>query len=139
MSIVGYGASGRANTLIQYCGIDESLLDYIIDDAPMKHGYFTPGSHLKIFSRDILKQKKPDYILIFAWSFFNEIIEKNIKYLHEGVKFIIPLPKVKIVSFNSGSMLKKFMKTPRSLNNYESDDVNGYKARNDKKWSVIKN
>ena len=74
----------------QYCGINQSLLDYIIDDAPMKHGYFTPGSHLKIFSRDILKQNKPDYILIFAWSFFNEIIEKNIKYLHEGVKFIIP-------------------------------------------------
>ena len=107
MSIVGYGASGRANTLIQYCGINQSILDYIIDDAPMKHGYFTPGSHLKIFSRDILKQNKPDYILIFAWSFFNEIIEKNIKYLHEGVKFIIPLPKVKIVSFNSGSIVEE--------------------------------
>ena len=106
-SVVGYGASGRANTLIQFCGIDNSLLEYIVDDAPIKQGLYTPGSHLRIYSRDKLADKTPDYILIFAWSFFNEIIEKNIKYLHEGVKFIIPLPKVKIVSFNSGSIVEE--------------------------------
>lgn len=106
-SIVGYGASGRANTLIQYCGIDNAYLDYIIDDAPMKQGYFSPGSHLKIFSRKILEEETPDYILIFAWSFFNEIIEKNITFLRKGVKFIIPLPKVKIVLFQDGSIVEK--------------------------------
>ena len=105
--IIGYGASGRANTLIQYCGIDETLLNYIIDDAPMKQGYYTPGSHIKICSRDILEDNTPDYILIFAWSFFNEIIEKNMKYLKLGVKFIIPLPKVKIVYYESGSIIEK--------------------------------
>lgn len=105
--IVGYGASGRANTLIQYCGINESYLEYIIDDAPMKQGYCTPGSHLKIYSREALEKQTPDYILIFAWSFFNEIVEKNINYLHKGVKFIIPLPKVKIIYFQSGNIIEQ--------------------------------
>ena len=111
--VVGYGASGRANTLIQYCGIDKYLLDYIIDDAPMKQGYYTPGSHIKICSRDILKSEKPDYILIFAWSFFNEIIEKNMKSLQEGVKFIIPLPKVKIIHYKSGSIIEEIYETQK--------------------------
>ena len=110
-SIVGYGASGRANTLIQYCNIDKNLLDYIIDDAPMKHGYYTPGSHLEIRSRDSLEEKLPDYILIFAWSFFSEIIEKNIHYLHRGVKFIIPLPEVKIIFSKSGKIVEKIYTT----------------------------
>lgn len=109
-SIVGYGASGRANTLIQYCNIDNSFLDYIIDDAPMKHGYCTPGSHLEIRSRDSLEEKLPDYIIIFAWSFFSEIIEKNIQYLHMGVKFIIPLPEVKIIFSKSGNITEKIHK-----------------------------
>jgi len=109
--IVGYGASGRANTLIQYCNIDKNLLDYIIDDAPMKHGYYTPGSHLEIRSRDSLDEKLPDYILIFAWSFFSEIIEKNIQYLHRGVKFIIPLPEVKIIFSKSGKIIEKIYTT----------------------------
>ena len=105
--IIGYGASGRANTLIQYCNIDKNLLDYIIDDAPMKQGFYTPRSHLEIRSRDALEEKLPDYILIFAWSFFSEIIEKNIKYLHMGVKFIIPLPEVKIIFSKSGKICEK--------------------------------
>ena len=56
-TIVGYGVSGRANTLIQYCNIDTNLLDYIIDDSPMKQGYYTPKSHLEIRSRESLKEK----------------------------------------------------------------------------------
>ena len=106
-SIIGYGASGRANTLIQYCNINDEILDYIVDDAPMKQGYYTPGSHLEIKSRESIEENIPDYILIFAWSFFNEIIEKNIKYLHKGVKFIIPLPEVKIISSHSGEIIEK--------------------------------
>ncbi len=105
--VVGYGASGRANTLIQYCGINEEFINYIVDDAPMKQGFYTPGSHIEIFSRDKLEEFTPDFILIFAWSFFNEIIEKNIKYLKQGVKFIIPLPKVKIIYLESGSIVEE--------------------------------
>lgn len=106
-SIVGYGASGRANTTIQYCGIDDRHIDYMIDDAPAKHGYYTPGSHLEIKPRSALEENTPDYILIFAWSFFNEIIEKNMAYLKQGVKFIVPLPEVKVFSWQDGQIVEK--------------------------------
>jgi len=96
-SIAGYGASGRANTMIQYCGIDESLLEFMIDDAPAKNGFYTPGSHLKIFPSSVLYQSDPpDYVLVFAWSFFKEILEKNQLYIKNGGKMIVPLPEVRI-------------------------------------------
>jgi methylation protein EvaC len=96
-SIAGYGASGRANTMIQYCGIDHSNLDYMIDDAPAKQNYFTPGSHFEIFGSSILSEKNPpDYLLIFAWSFFDEIARKNETYLTNGGRMIVPLPEVQL-------------------------------------------
>ena len=96
-TIAGYGASGRANTMIQYCGIDHTHLDYMIDDAPAKNGFFTPGSHLKIYPSSVLHQNNPpDYVLVLAWSFFKEISEKNQEYLNNGGKMIVPLPEVRI-------------------------------------------
>ena len=97
--IAGYGASGRANTMIQSCNISNDQISYIIDDAPAKLGFYTPGSHIEICSSDKLKQKlKPDYILVFAWSFLEEIKLKNKNYISSGGKFIIPLPKVTILN-----------------------------------------
>ena len=97
-TIAGYGASGRANTMIQYCGINHSHLDYIIDDAPAKAGFFTPGSHFEIHPSSILDQPNPpDYLLIFAWSFFDEIVKRSKKYLDGGGRMIVPLPEVKIL------------------------------------------
>ena len=96
-TIAGYGASGRANTMIQYCGINNSHLDYMIDDAPAKAGFFTPGSHFEIHPSSILDQPDPpDYLLIFAWSFFDEIAQRSKKYLDGGGRMIVPLPEVKI-------------------------------------------
>jgi hypothetical protein len=96
-SIAGYGASGRANTMIQYCGIDDTILDFMIDDAPAKAGFYTPGSHLKIFSSSVLYQSNPpDYVIVFAWSFFKEILDKNQQYIQNGGKMIVPLPEVRI-------------------------------------------
>jgi SAM-dependent methyltransferase len=81
-NIAGYGASGRANTMIQYCGINSSHLDYMIDDAPAKAGFFTPGSHFEIHPSAILNEPNPpDYLLIFAWSFFDEIARRSQKYI----------------------------------------------------------
>lgn len=94
--IAGYGASGRANTMIQYCGIDNNLVDYMIDDADAKQGFFTPGSHLEIRSNKALYENPPDYVIVFAWTFFDEIKSKNEKYIENGGKFIIPLPEVSI-------------------------------------------
>lgn len=95
--VAGYGASGRANTIIQYCDIDESHVQYMIDDAPSKWGYWTPGSHLEIFSNDILMKESPDYLLVFAWTYFREIVEKNAAYLGTGGRMITPLPEVHIL------------------------------------------
>ena len=96
-TIAGYGASGRANTMIQYCGINHDHLDYIIDDSPAKVGFYTPGSHFEICTNSILeKSELPDYLLIFAWSFFNEIRKKNSDYLTNGGHMILPLPEISL-------------------------------------------
>lgn len=97
--IAGYGASGRANTIIQYCGIGREHLEYMIDDAPAKHGYSTPGSHLVIRSNDVLRTDPPDYLLIFAWSFFNEIAAKSADYVAQGGRLMVPLPDVRITFY----------------------------------------
>lgn len=95
--IAGYGASGRANTIIQYCGITQDHLDYIIDDAPAKQGFYTPGSHFEIRPCSVLLgNDAPDYVLVFAWSFFDEICKKNCEYLARGGKMILPLPNINI-------------------------------------------
>lgn len=101
-TIVGYGASGRANTILQFCELNDELLDYMIDDAPAKQGYFTPGSHLEIFPSQVLNHNTPpDYILLFAWSFLDEICKRNVDYLKSGGKIIVPLPEVKIYDINN--------------------------------------
>lgn len=96
-TIVGYGASGRANTIIQYCGITTDHIDYIIDDGPAKQGLYTPGSHIEIRSREALETTNPDYILLFAWAFHKEIAPKLQDYFDNGGHMIVPLPDVKIV------------------------------------------
>lgn len=97
-TIAGYGASGRANTMIQYCGIDHRHLTYMIDDAPAKSGFYTPGSHFEIHPSSILdRSDAPDFLLIFAWSFFDEIRKRNTRYLEAGGRMILPLPHVRIV------------------------------------------
>ena len=96
--VYGYGASGRANTVIKFCNIDSELIDFIIDDAPAKQGFFTPGSHIEITTSEILKgANKPDYILLFAWTFENEIRERNKDFFKNGGKIILPLPEIKIL------------------------------------------
>jgi len=97
-SVAGYGASGRANTIMQYCGITNDIVSYMIDDAPAKIGYFTPGSHLEIFPSSVLyTNNPPDYVLVFAWSFVKEIVSRNKQYIESGGKMILPLPKVEII------------------------------------------
>ena len=96
--IAGYGASGRANTIIQYCGIGREHLDCIIDDAPAKWGYFTPGSHLEIRPNEALNTAPPDYLVVFAWGYLNEIADKCKSFLDGGGKMIVPLPEVRVIS-----------------------------------------
>ena len=106
-TIAGYGASGRANTIIQYCGITSHHISYMIDDSEAKIGFYTPGSHLFIQSNDVLESSDaPDYILLFAWSFLDEIIAKCSRFLKNGGKIIVPLPNVKVITKDDLGKLK---------------------------------
>jgi len=83
--------------MIQYCGITDAHLDYMIDDAKAKNGYYTPGSHLLIYPSSVLMgSASPDYVLVFAWSFFEEICKRNSAYLASNGRMILPLPNVSI-------------------------------------------
>lgn len=96
--IVGYGAAAKGNILTNYFKIDSNILDYIVDSTPYKQGLFTPGMHIPVYNEGHLSIDKPDYVLILAWNFSDEIIEKEKEYLKNGGKFIVPIPKIKIIS-----------------------------------------
>lgn len=97
-TIIGYGASGRGTMIMNYCGIDGTYLDYVVDDAPAKHGFFTPGTHVPIYPWERTSEGKfPDFALLFAWSFSSEVLKKRQDYIAKGGKFIVPLPQVKVV------------------------------------------
>ena len=71
-------------------------IELIIEDSPLKQGLFTPGSHIPITSPDILLEKKPDYLMIFAWNYADEIIKK-VEKKYQPMNYIIPMPELKIV------------------------------------------
>lgn len=95
--IVGYGAPAKGNTLLNYCGIRTDFLDYTVDRNPAKQGKYLPGTHLPIMHPDVIKQHKPDYILILPWNIKDEIMQQ-LGYIREwGGRFIIPIPTVTVV------------------------------------------
>ncbi len=95
--IVGVSAPAKGNTLLNYCGITTEYLDYITEKAQMKVGLFTPGTHIPVYGDDKLLQDQPDYALILAWNFADEIMSNLSEFKKRGGKFIIPIPKPKIV------------------------------------------
>jgi SAM-dependent methyltransferase len=95
-SIVGYGAPGKGNTLLNYCGIRTDFLDYTVDRNPYKHGKFLPGTHIPIFPTEKIRETRPDYVLILPWNLKDEIREQ-LQYIREwGGKFVVPIPEVDI-------------------------------------------
>jgi len=95
--IVGYGASARGNVLLNYCRIGRETLSYIVDSIPYKQGRFTPGTHIPIYKESKLTEDKPDYVLILAWNFADEIIAKQRAYQDSGGKFILTTPKLQVI------------------------------------------
>lgn len=95
--IAGYGAPGRSTTLLNYFGIDNKILNYIVDDNPYKHGFYTPGTHIPIFDIPQIQKTNPDYLLILSWNFAEPIMKRLTYYKKSGGKFIIPVPEPQIV------------------------------------------
>jgi len=95
--IIGYGAAAKGNTLLNYFGIGADLLDYIVDTTPIKQGLYSPGSHVPVVHPEKIKEQTPDYIFILAWNYADAIIEKERSLKEKGVKFIIPVPNVRII------------------------------------------
>jgi len=95
-TIFGYGAPAKSSTIINSIGLNNKHIELIIEDSPLKQGLFTPGSHIPITSPDILLEKKPDYLMIFAWNYADEIIKK-VEKKYQPMNYIIPMPELKIV------------------------------------------
>jgi SAM-dependent methyltransferase len=96
-SVAGYGAPGKGNTLLNYCGIRTDFLDFTVDRNPYKHGRFLPGTHIPIHPVEFIKERRPDYILILPWNLRDEIVAQ-LAYAREwGAKFIVPIPVARIL------------------------------------------
>ncbi|EME69128.1 SAM-dependent methyltransferase [Paramagnetospirillum caucaseum] len=95
--IGAFGAPAKATTLMYHFGIGPELVDFIIDDSPLKQGLYSPGMHIPVVSSTDGFAKKPDYLVILAWNFAQVIIGKNVAFQESGGKFIIPIPKVEVV------------------------------------------
>jgi hypothetical protein len=95
--IAGYGAPAKGNTLLNYVGIGPDVIDYLTDTTPMKQGLYSPGGHIPVVSPDKLISDRPDYVLLLAWNYADAILKKEAKLREDGVKFIIPVPDVRIV------------------------------------------
>jgi SAM-dependent methyltransferase len=95
-SIVGYGAPGKGNTLLNYCGVRGDFLDYTVDRNPYKQGRFTPGTHIPICRPDKIAETRPDYLLILPWNLKDEIMEQMAGIRAWGGQFVVPIPDVKV-------------------------------------------
>jgi len=94
--IVGYGAPAKANTLLNYCGVSSSIIDYTVDRNPHKQGHFLPGTHIPIRHPDKIVETKPDYLLILPWNLRKEIMEQMAHIAEWGGQFVVPIPEVKV-------------------------------------------
>ena len=96
-SIVGYGAPGKGNTLLNYCGIRTDFLDYTVDRNPYKQGKYLPGTHIPIFHPDRIVETKPEYLFVLPWNFKDEIIEQMAHIREWGGRFIVPIPHIEVI------------------------------------------
>jgi len=94
--VAGYGAPGKGNTLLNYCGIRTDLLDYTVDRNPYKQGRFLPGTHIPIFEPAWITETRPDYVLILPWNLRDEVVQQLAHVRDWGARFVVPIPEVRV-------------------------------------------
>jgi hypothetical protein len=95
--LAAYGAAAKGNTLLNYCGIKNDLLDYVVDANPHKQGKWLPASHIPVVSEDVLKAGRPDYVLVLPWN-LREEITLQLAYIKEwGGQFVVPIPHLQLI------------------------------------------
>lgn len=97
LKIAGYGAPAKATTLMYHFGLGADVLEYIVEDAPLKIGLFTPGLHVPVVGVEALYQMRPDYVVVLAWNFAEPIIANHARFRSEGGRFVVPLPNLAVV------------------------------------------
>jgi len=95
--IVGYGAPGKGNTLLNYCGIREDFIDYVVDRNPIKQGKFLPGTRIPIFDPQHIDETKPDYVIIMPWNIKDEIVKQLDHVRQWGAKFVVAIPELTVI------------------------------------------
>jgi SAM-dependent methyltransferase len=95
--VVGYGAPGKGNTLLNYCGIRTDLLDYTVDRSPHKQGRFLPGTRIPILAPEKIFETRPDYVLILPWNLKDEICQQMAAIREWGGRFVVPIPEVQVL------------------------------------------
>lgn len=95
-TVVGYGAPGKGNTLLNYCGIRTDFIDYTVDRNPYKQGKYTPGTHIPIHHPDRIRETRPDYLFLLPWNLKDEIMQQ-MSYVREwGGRFVVPIPEIRV-------------------------------------------
>ena len=97
LSVVGYGAPGKGNTLLNHCGIREDLMQYTVDRSPVKQGKFLPGTHIPIYAPERLAETRPDYVLILPWNLRDEISHQLQDVRSWGARLVVPIPELEII------------------------------------------
>lgn len=123
-SIVGYGAPGKGNTLLNYCGIGTDFIDYTVDRSPHKQGHYLPGSLIPVYDVEKISETKPDYIMILPWNLKDEIM-KQMNYVQGwGAKFIIPIPEPMIVDPQEHEVVESYNMDITKVDKVESLEAN---------------
>jgi hypothetical protein len=96
-SIAGYGAAAKGSTLLNFTGVDGELIDYVVDRNVHKHGLHMPGVHIPIAAPERLLEDQPDYVLLVAWNYRDEVVAQQAEYLRRGGRFIVPIPTPELI------------------------------------------
>jgi novobiocin biosynthesis protein NovU/D-mycarose 3-C-methyltransferase len=96
--VAGYGAPSKGCTLLQMCGLGAADIEFCSDTTPMKHGKVLPGTHIPVWSPEQAREFPPDFYLLLAWNYAEDIIRNEQAFLDRGGRFIVPIPEPRIVS-----------------------------------------